>query len=33
MAEALPLAAVIYDEGEPIDAVFAQVRASLEARG
>ena len=28
-----PLAAVIYDEGDPIDAIFAQVRAALEARG
>ncbi|PPQ40045.1 Protein of unknown function [Rhodoblastus acidophilus] len=27
------LAAVVYDEGEPIDALFAQVRAILEARG
>jgi hypothetical protein len=27
------LAAVIYDEGEAIDAMFAQVRAALEARG
>ncbi|MCW2332648.1 hypothetical protein M2323_001561 [Rhodoblastus acidophilus] len=29
----MSLAAVIYDEGEPIDALFAQVRAALEARG
>jgi len=27
------LAAVIYDEGQPVDAMFAQVRAALEARG
>ncbi len=27
------LAAVIYDEGEPVDTLFAQVRAALEARG
>jgi len=27
------LAAVIYDECDPVDAVFAQVRAALEARG
>jgi hypothetical protein len=33
MIEVLPLAAVVYDEGDPIDAVFAQVRAKLEARG
>lgn len=33
MSDSLPLAAMIYDEGEPIDAVFAQLRAALEARG
>jgi len=33
MSEILPLAAVVYDEGDPIDALFAQVRAALEARG
>jgi hypothetical protein len=33
MTERLPLAAVVYDAGEPIDALFAQVRATLEARG
>ena len=27
------LAAVIYDEGDPVDALFAQLRAALEARG
>jgi hypothetical protein len=27
------LAAVIYDEGQPVDAMFAQVRAALEACG
>jgi hypothetical protein len=33
MTEPLTLAAVVYDEGEPIDAMFAKVRAALEARG
>jgi hypothetical protein len=33
MSEVANLAALVYDEGDPIDAVFAQVRAALEARG
>lgn len=33
MSDALTLAAVVYDEGDPVDAVFAQVRAALEGKG
>ncbi|MBB4198304.1 hypothetical protein CCR94_22880 [Rhodoblastus sphagnicola] len=33
MTESLPLAAVVYDDGDPIDALLAQVRAALEGRG
>jgi hypothetical protein len=33
MSEALTIAAVVYDEGDPVDVLFAQVRAALEGDG